>query len=300
MADVLAGASAARYNQAMVTITRSTRRQWLVGASATSLGAALAGCGAGRPVRAEHPPAGEPPPPPPAAHAPAPRDTAAPNEQHIPQFALRAEEQALISAGRDDFDIVQRGQPNAAVLRRRSRQVPLQLDLAAVAARMERTMTAAKGVGLAAPQVGLGLRAVTVMLDYKTDHPRTLFARNPMIVERSDETIEGYEMCLSIPGIGGLVRRSKWIRVVHTSLDGQTVTTEAEDHNSVLWQHEIDHLDGVLYLDRVLGELLPADEVRKIRRQQEGVAAPKRSSAPWPLPRSEATAFVPGDHPEGG
>jgi len=157
---------------------------------------------------------------------------------------------------------------------------------------MVRTMEAAKGVGLAAPQVGLGLRVAVVKVDYKTNRPRTLFVRNPKIVERSDETIEGYEMCLSIPGIGGLVRRNKWIKIAHTSLDGQTLTTEAEQHNAVLWQHELDHLDGVLYVDKVLGELLPSDEVRRRRKQQDG-----DTSARWPSGGS--SVFAATDYAEG-
>jgi peptide deformylase len=157
---------------------------------------------------------------------------------------------------------------------------------------MLRTMEAAKGVGLAAPQVGLYIRAATLKLDYKTDTPRTLFVRNPKILERSDETVEGYEMCLSIPGIGGLVRRSRWIKIVHTSLEGRELTTEAEGHNAVLWQHELDHLDGVLYVDKVIGELLPADEVRRRRKQQD-----ERPSALWP--GAADSAFAAADYPEG-
>jgi len=108
-----------------------------------------------------------------------------------------------------------------------------------------------------------------LMLDYKTDHPRTVFVRNPLIAERSDETIEGYAGCLSIPGVGGLVRRNRGIRVEHATIEGEVVSCEAEGPNAVLWQHELDHLDGVLYVDKVLGELLPMEEVRRLRKQAE-------------------------------
>jgi len=119
------------------------------------------------------------------------------------------------------------------------------------------------------------LRVVTLVLDYQTDAPRVVFVRNPIIVERSDETVDGYEMCLSIPGVGGLVRRHSWVRLEHMSADGQLVSERAEGANAVLWQHEIDHLDGILYVDRLRGELLPADEVRRRRNRAVEPAAEK-------------------------
>jgi len=184
-------------------------------------------------------------------------------------FAWEREELALVGSAADDFEIVVRGGEGAGVLRRRARPVTPGVDLDRVAARMEKAMLDAPGVGLAGPQVGLSLRVATLMLDYKTDHPRVVFVRNPVIVERSDETADRYEGCLSIPGVGGLVRRSEWIRIEHETAEGEKVSTEAEAHNAVLWQHELDHLDGVLYVDRLLGELLPMEEVRRLRREME-------------------------------
>jgi peptide deformylase len=178
-------------------------------------------------------------------------------------------ERPLVAAGRDDFDVVVRGCADTVVLRRRTRDVPPGLDLTRVAARMERTMRQAEGVGIAGPQVGLSLRVATLMLDYKTDHPRVIFAVNPLIVERSDETAPGYEGCLSIPGVGGLVRRHSWIRVRHDGPGGEPIEAEAKGYNAVLWQHELDHLEGVLYVDRLQGELLPMDEVRRLRKEQD-------------------------------
>ena len=185
-------------------------------------------------------------------------------------LSWRPDERARLDAPRDDFDVVTRGgEDDTRTLRTRARPVPAGADLSVVAARMEQTMRAAGGVGIAGPQVGLRLRVATLMLDYKTEHPRTVFVSNPVIVERSDETIERYEGCLSIPGVGGLVRRSRWIRIERDGPDGGVVTEESEGHNAVLWQHELDHLDGVLYTDRVLSELLPMDEVRRRREALE-------------------------------
>ncbi len=185
----------------------------------------------------------------------------------VKQFALTPAEAALVAAAREDFVVVTRGGAGAAVLRAWARPVPAGHDLTRVAARMERTMRKAKGVGIAGPQVGLGLRVATLMLDYKTKKPYVVFVRNPVIVQRSDETADGYEGCLSVPGVGGLVRRNRWIKVQYTDAKGVVKSTEAEGANAVLWQHELDHLNGVLYLDRLLGKLMPMDEVRKKRKE---------------------------------
>ncbi len=184
----------------------------------------------------------------------------------VEPWAWTTAEGALVKAARDDFEVVKRGGAGAVVLRAAARPVPAGLDLSKVAARMERTMRKAKGVGIAGPQVGLGLRVATLMLDYKTDKPYVVFVRNPVIVKRADETADGYEGCLSVPGVGGLVRRNRWIKVEYTDARGRVQSAEAEGPNAVLWQHELDHLDGVLYLDRLQGELLPMDEVRRRRK----------------------------------
>jgi len=185
------------------------------------------------------------------------------------RFSWLEAEKPIIETIREDFDIVVRGSKNAVVLRTAARSVPAGFDLQPVSARMEKTMLEARGVGLAGPQVGLRLRIATLMLDYKAETPQLIFVRNPVIVERSDETIDGYEGCLSVPGVGAMVRRNKWIKVEHETIEGETVSTQAEGYNAVLWQHELDHLDGILYLDKLLGELMPMEEVRRLRKELE-------------------------------
>ena len=226
-------------------LARETRRGFL-SLSATGL-AGLAGCGGlSRIARAP----GFPPEP----------------------WSLTPAEKRLLAAAREDFEVIirsKRGKRAAGVLRALARPVPPGLDLSRVAARMERTMRRARGVGIAGPQVGLGLRVATLMLDYKTKKPYVLFVRNPVIVQRSDESMDGYEGCLSIPGVGGLVRRSRWIKVEYTDAAGRVQVKQAEGPNAVLWQHELDHLDGVLYVDRLLGQLLPMDEVRRRRKERD-------------------------------
>ena len=65
------------------------------------------------------------------------------------------------------------------------------------------------------------------------------------------------------------MRRSRWIQVRHTGHNGEARTATAEGANAVLWQHEIDHLDGVLFVDRLVGPLMPMDEVRRRTREME-------------------------------
>lgn len=184
------------------------------------------------------------------------------------------DEERLIDDERNDFDLVIRGDP---VLRMRTRSVPAGLDLSVVAARMEETMNKADGVGIAATQVGLNIRATVVMVDARTENPKVIFARNPVIVDRSDESEEGWEGCLSVPDVGGLVLRNKWVKVEYLDEQGAWVTRKFEGFNAVVWQHELDHLDGVLYVDRVQGDLLPWEEVK--RRREEATPQSLESSS---------------------
>jgi peptide deformylase len=181
-----------------------------------------------------------------------------------PVSPLAAEELRLV---RDEaaLSIRVRGGPGSAVLRARAHEVPEGEALRSLAARMERTMRAAKGVGLAGPQVGVPLRVAALLLDYRTPRPYPLFVVNPAIVSRSDDVIESYEGCLSVPGVGGRVLRSRWIEVRYRDLEGARRTGRFEGANAILWQHELDHLDGVLYLDRLQGELLSSEEMRRQR-----------------------------------
>jgi peptide deformylase len=181
----------------------------------------------------------------------------------------RPDEQIRIRADREDFELIIRDGEDSRVLRTRARPVPDGMDLAEVAARMEKTMQDAGGVGIAAPQVGLSLRMAVLNVDYKTEYPRNLVVLNPCILERSDESRPGYEGCLSIPDKGGLVRRSEWIRVQYTTLDGEYCEEFYDGPNAVLWQHELDHLDGVLYVDRLIGDLLPWEEAKRLREEME-------------------------------
>ena len=118
-------------------------------------------------------------------------------------------------------------------------------ELSRLAASMIRTMNEVNGAGLAAPQVGVLKRMFTYDMG---DGPRTLI--NPEIVESSGEYIYG-EGCLSLPGLTVDILRPKIVTVRGVDLDGNEVIFEGDALMSRLIQHEIDHLDGVLLLDRL-------------------------------------------------
>jgi peptide deformylase len=111
------------------------------------------------------------------------------------------------------------------------------------------TMYEAPGIGLAAPQVG-ELKRLVVMDLSKEGEPRDpIVMINPEILKYSEETVTTEEGCLSIPEIYYDVERPAEVTVRYTDLDGKTVEREAKDRLAICIQHELDHLDGVLYID---------------------------------------------------
>jgi len=111
------------------------------------------------------------------------------------------------------------------------------------------TMRAAKGVGLAANQVGVAQRVAVV--DVGEEHPPPLVLINPVIVERSPEIEIAEEGCLSIPEIFGDVERAQRVVVEALDRDGRPCRAEVGGYKARAVQHEIDHLDGVLFLDHL-------------------------------------------------
>lgn len=122
---------------------------------------------------------------------------------------------------------------------------------------MAETMYEASGIGLAATQVGRLVRLIVVDVNWaRAENPETEPKRpkamiNPEILKESAEDDEYQEGCLSLPGIEGEVWRSVQIKVRYTTLDGETVEQECEDLHARCILHEIDHLDGTLFIDRM-------------------------------------------------
>ena len=111
---------------------------------------------------------------------------------------------------------------------------------------MLETMYYQVGIGLAAPQVGVSLRIILV--DDGPRGPRALL--NPAIVDQRG-SVRGEEGCLSIPGFFGDVERSEWVRVEAMDAEGRPLSFEAKGLQARVIQHELDHLDGVLFIDRL-------------------------------------------------
>jgi peptide deformylase len=120
---------------------------------------------------------------------------------------------------------------------------------------MEKTMVKNKGVGLAAPQVGINEQIILVTLDNKKILPMI----NPRILEVSDETAIAEEGCLSLPGEWGKVRRPKKVIVEFMTPKGQKTVMKFADFEAREIQHEIDHLDGVLFTDYLKEEDITLD-----------------------------------------
>ncbi len=137
----------------------------------------------------------------------------------------------------------------------------------------------ANGVGIAAPQVGNTERVFII-----SSHPNVRYPDapeleptaiiNPEIISKSEETVKGWEGCLSIPGIRGLVPRSKAIRARYTTRDGKIEEKEFRDFVARVFQHELDHLNGVLFLDRVEStrDIITEKEYAKLLELAEGEA----------------------------
>jgi peptide deformylase len=136
------------------------------------------------------------------------------------------------------------------VLRAKAAPVPEITDeLRALIDDMFETMYAEDGVGLAAPQVGVGDRVIVV--DPRIPEVEPFALVNPVIVQASEEQERGEEGCLSIPGLKDIVERSSRVVVEGMSADGAPVRLPAEGLLARVLQHEVDHLDGVLFIDRV-------------------------------------------------
>ncbi len=168
-------------------------------------------------------------------------------------------------------DIIQLGNP---ILRRPAEAVA-GTDIDPLVAEMLAAMEAADGVGIAAPQIGVSRRICIVASRPSVRYPlapamEPLVLLNPRIEWPSPEAMKEWEGCLSVPGIRGLVPRSTRVRVryaePHTGAD-----TVGEFHGFVarIIQHELDHLDGLVFLDRVEStrELVTEQEYRRIMEQ---------------------------------
>jgi peptide deformylase len=145
-----------------------------------------------------------------------------------------------------------------------------------LAGRMLELMKTARGVGLAAPQVGLNIRLFVVNPTGEPGDDRVYV--NPELVE-PEGSEEGEEGCLSIPGLNVSIQRSKSIRIVAHDAMGNPVEERASGHVARIWQHEFDHLNGILLTDR-MGPVAQMTNRRLLQELEQRYAA----ANPQPLP----------------
>lgn len=144
-------------------------------------------------------------------------------------------------------------------------------DLRSLVRDMFETMYHADGIGLAANQVGVRARVLVIDLRREDEADARLALVNPRVVWASGELDKQSEGCLSIPGIEEVVERPWAVRVEGFDPEGREVTVEVDDLYSRALQHEIDHLDGVLFLDRVspLKRRMAMKKWKKLRAEEE-------------------------------
>ncbi len=161
------------------------------------------------------------------------------------------------------LDIREEGDP---VLRRVAAPVAeIDDEMRRLAADMLETMYKAPGVGLAAPQVGTAVRLIVVD---DGGGPHTLF--NPVVMWRRGEVCEE-EGCLSVPGVVGRVKRAAQVEVAAYDRSGQRIVVRGDDLLAIILQHEIDHLDGVLFIDKAESIRSAQDSAAESAAKSEGV-----------------------------
>ena len=153
------------------------------------------------------------------------------------------------------------------ILRRRARKVTnFDGDLQTLLDDMVDTMRAAPGVGLAGPQVDVGLRVIVVEFGDEEDEtvePKLYTVVNPEILRASRETAIATEGCLSIPSIVGDVERSVNVTIKGQNRQGRPIKIKARGWLARIFQHEVDHLNGVLFVDKALSVWQPQVEAEE-------------------------------------
>ena len=146
------------------------------------------------------------------------------------------------------------------ILRQKSKRVSsINSSIHKLVANMIETMRSAPGVGLAAPQIGIPLRVIVIGIPGEED----IALINPQIVRRSGERLVD-EGCLSIPGYVGKVKRATSVSVKGLNRNGKEIRIKANELLAQILEHEINHINGVLYIDRMEN----IDELRKIEPKE--------------------------------
>ena len=158
-----------------------------------------------------------------------------------------------------------------AVLKKKASEVKdIDEKLAKLVERMRLTMYGANGIGLAAPQVGESIQLAIVDTTLGENQEEFMVLINPQIIStEGTESLE--EGCLSIPGVSAPVERATRIQVRAFDLQGNEIRQEYEGYKARVIQHEIDHLQGILIMDRVssLKKQMLKKEIRRLKKNEE-------------------------------
>lgn len=153
------------------------------------------------------------------------------------------------------------------VLRQKAAKVTtFNAELYTLITNMVETMYDAPGIGLAAPQIGKSIRLIVVDISEEEDEQNSMVMINPEITEREGKQVDE-EGCLSVLDLTASVKRSQKITVTYQDAEGAPQELNAEDRFAIVLQHEIDHLDGILFLDH-LSTLKRALYKKKVKKQQ--------------------------------
>ncbi len=133
---------------------------------------------------------------------------------------------------------------HSSVLRKKAEEVSVEEEIFSLVKKMKKVLREADGVGIAAPQIGESKRVVIV-----STPEGNLVLINPKIIKKSKEKISSKEGCLSVPGVWLNILRFRKVKVKALNLKGEEIEIEAKDIMAIILQHEIDHLDGILFID---------------------------------------------------
>lgn len=140
--------------------------------------------------------------------------------------------------------------PNPVLAQKSADVDEITQEIRDLAEEMTQLMYENRGIGLAAPQVGESLRLVTIDLSGPDERTELMVLVNPVILSKEGRILDE-EGCLSVPNLRAKVERADKVRVKAKNLEGEEVNLDAEGLMAICLQHELDHLDGVLFIDRI-------------------------------------------------
>jgi len=177
--------------------------------------------------------------------------------------------------------------PHPALLRKAEPVTAVDEQIRRLVERMFELLADASGVGLAATQVGVPLRLFVANVDGQADRKQVFI--NPELTDPSRELEDSDEGCLSLPDIRGQIRRPKGITITAQDLAGNSFTRSDDQLAARMWQHECDHLDGVLITDRMMKIDRMANQ-QQMRSLEQAAPAGAEAGAPAVTPAASATS----------